>query len=618
MLKKIRHFFREYIQFGLALVASIIGIGLMLGGLKTASNWVLGITAIANVVPLLYGMYRDLQSGKYGIDILAATAIITSVILGEYLAGIIIVLMLTGGEALEDYAENRAKVELDALLNRAPKLAHLLKGQKETDIKLSEIRVGDKLIVKPGEVVPVDGTILDGQTTIDESSLTGESLPVDKNIGETLMSGAVNQDGVIIMRATETAEHSQYQQIIKLVKAAANTESPFVRLTDRYAVPFTILSFAIAGAVWIISGDPSRFLKVIVVATPCPLLLAAPIALISGMSRAAKHGIIVKSGSALERLAETRTMAFDKTGTLTEGTPQIDTITTFNSFKKDDVLALAAALEANSTHILARAITNGASSRKLAVYKAKNLQEKPGFGLSAVVGGRQVLVGKLDYMRQNEVAIPKNFKNSTVKSTITFVAAGGKLAGFISFADKPRSDSKDMLTRLRRLGILHTLMVTGDNKAAAQNVAKQLGIETVVADALPGDKIRAIEAVKYRPVAFVGDGVNDAPVLTASDIGIALGARGATAASESADIVIMTDDINQVTRSVEIAKKTFFIAQQAIIIGIGMSVAMQIVFATGRYSASLGAALQEVVDVTVIFIALRAHGSFRKPKLKKA
>lgn len=612
MLKKISRFFREYKQFGIVVVSFLVGIAFDVAGMDNIAHWIFSVSAILNTLPLLREMYRDIQTGKYGIDILAATAIITSVVLGEYYAAMIIVFMLTGGEALEDYAENRAKVELDALLERAPKKAHVLRGRKEIDIPISQVVIGDKLVIKPGEVVPVDGIILEGRTSIDESSLTGESLPLDKRQGDTLMSGAVNIDGVLTIKANETAANSQYQQIIKLVKNAASTESPFVRLTDRYSIPFTIVSFSIAGFVWFISGDPMRFLQVIVVATPCPLLLAAPIALISGMSRSAKHGIIVKSGSALERLAEVRTIAFDKTGTLTMGTPLLDTVSTFAPHKKDDVLALTAALEQKSTHVLARAIVQAAENRKLSLPSLKSLQEFPGRGIAARVGGKSVLVGRLDYLREEGASLPKSFNARGVKSTATYVAINGTLAGVMTFKDEVRKDTASMLKRIRKLGIRHTLMITGDNAAAANKIAKKLKIENVVSDALPGDKIRAIESLRYRPVAFVGDGVNDAPVLTAADIGIALGARGSTAASESADVVIMTDDVNQVAKSVEIAQKTFSIARQAIVVGIGMSIVLQIIFATGRFAPSLGAALQEVVDVAVILIALRAHGSFRK------
>ncbi len=612
MLKKMVKFFRDYKHFGLVTITALISLGLDIGGIDTAAHWILGTTAILSALPLLYGMIQDLRDGKYGIDILAATAIITSVILHEYWTAIIIVFMLTGGESLEDYAEKRARVELDSLLNRAPKKAHILRGRKVVDVAVKEIRVGDKVIIKPGEIVPVDGVIVDGESSLDESSLTGESLPIDKKKGDQLMSGALNMEGVMTLRATHTAEDSQYEQIIKLVKNAASTESPFVRLTDRYAVPFTIISFAIAGTAWAISGHALRFLEVIVVATPCPLLLAAPIALISGMSRAAKHGIIIKTGSALERLAEVKTIAFDKTGTLTHGRPIVDTITTFKPFTKDDILANAASLELGSNHILALAIVDAARGKNLHLPKAKMLREQPGHGLSGKVGKYNILAGKFSYLMEQGVAFPASFTPNDIKTTVTLVAIDGKLAGYISFSDELRAESKPMLERLRKLGIKKFLMVTGDNKAAALMIAKKLSISEVVSEALPADKVRALEEVTPRPVAFIGDGVNDAPVLTASDVGIALGARGSTAASESADVVIMLDDIGHVAKAVEIAKNTFKIAKQAILVGIGMSIILQLVFFTGKFRPVIGAALQEIVDVSVIFIALRAHGSFRR------
>lgn len=612
MIKKVAKFFSEYKQFGLVLVAILISLGLDLGGIDIAAHWILGVTAALSTVPLLWGMLQDLRDGKYGIDLLAATAVITSILLHEFWTGIIIVFMLTGGESLEDYAEKRARIELDALLSHAPKKAHVLRGRKVVDVSIDQVRIGDKVLVKPGEIVPVDGIVVEGESSLDESSLTGESVPINKKKGDDLLSGALNIEGAITMRATHTAEDSQYEQIIKLVKNAASTESPFVRLTDRYAIPFTIVSFIIAGTAWALSGHAIRFLEVIVVATPCPLLLAAPIALISGMSRAARHGIIIKTGSALERLAEVKTIGFDKTGTLTHGSPVVGIITTFKPFSEDEILSSAASLEQSSTHILARAIIEAAHNKKLHVVKAKQLQENPGHGLSARVGKDEVMAGKYNYLKDHDVVFPKEFSESKLKTTVTLVAINGKLAGYISFSDEIRTDSKAMLDRLRELGIKKFLMVTGDNKSAAAVIANSLSISEVVSEALPADKVRALEEIQPRPVAFVGDGVNDAPVLTAADVGIALGARGSTAASESADVVIMLDDIGRVAKAVEIAKNTFGIAKQAILIGIGMSIILQLIFFTGKFRPVMGAALQEIVDVAVIFIALRAHGSFSK------
>lgn len=617
MLKKFRRFFKHYKQLGFVIVTFILGVVLDVTKQHTAAHLILGLSASINVIPLLWGMLEDVRSGKYGIDILAATAIITSVLLKEYWAGMVIVLMLTGGEALEDYAERRAKTELGDLLKRRPKKAHLLKGGKTTDIIASKIQAGDKIVMLPGEVVPVDGIIIEGGSSFDESSLTGESLPVTKQVGDQVLSGSVNIEGSITIKAVHSAADSQYEQIIKLVRSAATSQAPFVRLADRYSIPFTVAAFILAGSVWFMSGQAVRFLEVLVVATPCPLLLGAPIALISGMSRAAKKGIIVKTGSSLERLAEVETIAFDKTGTLTLGTPVVNKVTTYHNFSQEEVLGYAASLELNSGHILARSIVAAAETKKIKIPKAKHVKELSGLGLKGRLSNKEIIIGRLNLMLDQEITMPKSFQQEGVKQTASFVAINGKLAGVITFTDNVRSETKSMLSRLKKAGIKHSLMITGDNKVTASAIAKQVGIERVEADCLPAEKIHKLETIKERPVAFVGDGVNDAPVLTAADVGIALGARGSTAASESADVVILLDDISRVADSVEIAKRTFFIAKQSILVGIFLSIGLMGVFATGRFKAVQGAAIQELVDVTVILNALRAHGSGRKSSRRK-
>ncbi len=612
MLGKVRKFFRSYLQFGLTIVSILVALPLDIFGFHSAAHIILGFSALANAVPLVWDMIQDLRAGTYGVDILAATAIISSVLLHEYWAGIVIVLMLTGGEALEDYAERRAKTELTALLERAPTKAHLMRGRKTIDVPVHQIRSSDKIIIKPGEVVPVDAEILEGTASFDESSLTGESLPQVKKVGEQLLSGSVNLDGLITARALRSAEDSQFEQIIKLVKSAAASKAPFVRLADRYSIPFTTLAFGIGISAWALTGQSIRFLEVLVVATPCPLILGAPIALISGISRAAKNGVIIKTGSALERLASVKTIGFDKTGTLTKGHPEVAKVEVFKPFAQETVLGLAAGLEQNSNHVLAKAIVGEAKKQTIKIIKAKNIREMAGHGLLAHVQGKEILVGRLDLMHDYSVQLPKGFSSSKVQQTAAYVAIDGKLAGVISFKDDVRPESKDTLARLRTLGIKNFLMVTGDNQATAAQIASQLGISEVKAEALPADKIHAIENVKNRPVGFVGDGVNDAPVLAASDVGIALGARGSTAASESADVVIMLDNIKQVAVGIDIAKYTFFIAKQSIWIGILISVGLMFIFSTGKFPPLYGAIIQEVVDVIVIFNALRAHGPWQR------
>jgi heavy metal translocating P-type ATPase len=606
-MRRVVRFIGDYKLLSVALLASIFGLVLELLKYHLAANLLIGSVAIAEVFPLLWDMWDDIRNGSYGIDILAATAIVASVVLHQYWAGMVVVLMLTGGKGLENFAEHRAKSELDALLEHAPQTAHVIRKGKTLEVKVSEIRLNDKIVIKAGELVPVDAVIIEGIASFDESSLTGESAPQLKRQHATLLSGSIDLDGAVTAKAIATAADSQYQQIIKLVRGAAATKAPFVRLADRYSLPFTVLAYALASAVWIISGHAIRFLEVIIVATPCPLLLAAPIALMSGMARASRYGIIVKTGSALERLAEAKTIAFDKTGTLTRGEPSVHAIKTYKDFSSDEVLRLAACLEQSSNHVLASAIVTDAKLKNLKLVKAKHVQEISGLGLQATLKEKKLLVGRLSLLQENDVKIPANLKHSAINQTAVYVAVNGQLAGVITLIDEVRPEAAATLSRLRGLGMRDIIMVTGDNKATAQTIAKQLGIDHVHAETLPADKLHIVTETKERPLIFVGDGVNDAPVLTAADVGIALGARGSAAASDSADIVIMLDDISRVATGIEIADKTFSIARQSILAGILLSVFLMVIFASGSFPPLLGAVLQEIVDVVVIFNALRAH-----------
>ncbi len=611
---------RKYPVFALVAAAMLVGLGFQLAGMHSITNVLLVAVSVIAAIQIVIEMAKTVREGGLGLDVLALTAIVVGVLLQEYWAAVVIALMLTGGEALEDYAELRATNELTDLMDRAPKQAHLAgKDGSTTDVRIEAVKVGDRVLVKPGEVIPVDGKIVKGTTSLDESSLTGESLPVGKKPGDELMSGAVNVDAPIIIEALHTSADSQYSQIIKLVTEATTAKSPFVRLADRYSLPFTAISYAIAFTAWAISSDVHRFLEVIVVATPCPLLIGAPVAIISGMSRAAKHGIIVKNGSSLERLAAIKSIAFDKTGTLTKGKPVIDAVESYGDMDENTVLSLAAAIESNSAHILAEAVVAEAKNRKVTSTSVENVSEEPGFGLRADWNGKKVLLGKYAFMHDNDATFRSEQAAAENERTTTFVAVDGKVVGALHFTDEIRQEAKATIQDLREHGVEHILMLTGDNQSVAKNIAQQVGITEVYAGLLPKDKVSGIKNIdrSYHPTGMVGDGVNDAPVLAASDVGIALGARGSTAASESADVVIMLDDVHKVAQAVRIAKDTIRIGLQSIWTGIIISVGMMLVFSTGHFPAVLGAALQEVVDVVVIINALRAHGSFAKKVRQK-
>lgn len=594
------------------LAVALAGGSLALLGYAEIARWGISLYCVGMAIKLAIGMLETLREGNFGIDILAVVAILSTVAVGEYWASVVIVLMLTGGESLEDYAAGRAKRELSTLLERAPRIAHRKKGKSTEDVPITDIAVGDELIVKPGEIVPVDGTLLEKVAIFDESSITGESLPVEHVNGDELLSGTVNGDHAISIKAVRTAEHSQYQQIVQLVEAAASIQSPFVRLADRYSVPFTLISFVIAGVAWAISGTPLRFAEVLVVATPCPLLIGAPVAIISGMSRAAKHGIIVKNGATLEKLARIATVAFDKTGTLTYGEPAVRHFALEKGVKQLDLLHLAASAEQQSTHVLAAALVAEAKLQDVKVSQPQKVKETTAQGVLATVDGKKVLVGKISFLTDNGVTV-KAAEKGQVSETAVHVAADGNYIGAIFFSDKVRENSRTTLDELYELGVTHTLMLSGDAAPTADRIAKELGITDVKAECLPQDKVDAIAKLTERPVLMVGDGVNDAPVLAAAEVGMAMGARGSTIASETADVVVMLDDISRVSFAIRIAKHTVSIALQSVWIGIIISVGLMALATTGVVPAVVGAGLQEVIDVIVIFNALRAHGSWGRP-----
>jgi len=602
---------REYYIVPLVIITMLVGLSLQFLGHVEWARWLLSIFSLLIAAKLVREMIGKLHEGKWGIDVLAVTAILSTVIVGEYWAAIVVVLMLSGGTALEAYANQRATHELSALLERAPSITHIkLQDGSTTDIPVIQVAVGDVLLIRPGEVIPVDAVLLDETASFDESGLTGESLPVEHTKGQELLSGSINGDWAINIRTLRTAQNSQYQQIIDLVKAASNSQAPFVRLADRYAVPFTIISFAIAGVAWIWSSDPIRFAEVLVVATPCPLILGAPIAFISGMSRAAKYGIIVKNGATLEKLAHIKTVAFDKTGTLTHGEPKVARILPVGNIDEAELLRVAASAEQRSAHILAQSLVQHAKAKHIQLVRVNNVKETTAQGVEATVANRRIIVGKRLFLEAAHLTVKTHTDDAG--ETAIYVGQDGKYIGCITFADEIRQNSRSTIEKLHSLGVVHTIMLTGDVKATARRIVNELDIEDMRAECSPKDKVDAIKDLTDRPVMMLGDGVNDAPVLAAADVGMAMGARGSTAASETADVVVLLDDISRSALAIQIASDTMRIALQSIWIGIVISVGLMLVASTGSIPAVIGAGLQEIVDVLVIINALRAHGDSTK------
>ena len=590
-------------------------------GLEEPVRLLASVYAAAVVLVRSVSMIRTLRKGRWGIDLLALMAVASTVAVGEYLAALVVILMLASGEGLEDFAHGRAVRELRSLLDRAPRFAHReIAGPVLDDVPVDAVVPGDVLVVRPSELVPVDGGLLSDSASMDESSLTGESLPVERHRGELLLSGSVNGEAAIRMRATATAADSQYSRIIALVEEASASRAPVVRLADRYAVPFTVLALAMAGTAWLLSGDPVRFAQVLVVATPCPLLIAAPVAFLAGTSQAARKGIIIKNTSTLEQLARARTAVFDKTGTLTSGRPVLERVELASGPGQGNgegsaagrLLQLAASAEQFSSHVLASSVIEAAAARNLRLLPVTQATEHATQGVEAVCGGERVVVGKAGLVG----ATASGFRAAALQSgqLAVYVAINGTYAGALIMKDPLRADAMDTLATLHRLGIRHTMLLTGDAHATAAHIAREAGIRHVKAECLPADKVSEVAAIAERPVLMVGDGVNDAPVLAAADVGVAMGAKGATAASESADVVVMLDDLSKVALAVAIGKRTLAVALTSIWTGIGASIALMAVAMTGYIPAVTGALLQELVDLATIVNGLRAlHGADRLP-----
>ncbi len=606
---RLRRFLWRYRMVAATILVGLVGTGLWLGGLSEAVRWLFSAFSLAIAAWQAVGMVRQMIHGRFGLDVLAVTAIVATVLVGEYVAALIVVLMLTGGEALEDYADRRARHELDALLARSPRVAHRLDRGVVVDIPVDEVAVGDTLLVRPAEVVPVDGRLASDEGVVDESSITGESLPITLARDDLVLSGAVNGADAIEIRATATAAESQYAQIVALVKQAQESRAPVVRLADRYAMPFTLLALAIGGAAWAIAGDADRFAEVLVLATPCPLLIAAPVAFIGGMSRAARAGILAKGGGVLEQLANAKTAVFDKTGTLTAGRPAVTAIRPAPGFTEEELLRAAASAEQFSAHVLAASLLRASADRGIRLDRTETATEHTASGVAARVNGHDVRVGKFDFVLAGAADAARTRLEPGELGV--YAEIDGGFAGAIVAADAPRANAAATLERLRRLGITNQLMLTGDAQVTAEHIATELGIEHVRAECLPADKVSAVAAITERPVIMVGDGVNDAPVLAAAEVGIAMGARGATAASEAAAAVILVDDLARVADAVAIGRDTVRIALRSIWIGIIVSVLLMAVAAFGIIPATIGAILQEAVDVVTIVAALRAIGSRR-------
>lgn len=569
------------------------------------------IATVPVVVGLAISIVRDFLAGRFGVDAIALISMTGALSLGQPLAAVVVALMYSGGNVLEEIAVARAEHNLRSLIDRAPRGAHRLVSSGIEDVPIEKVAVGDHLLVRAGEIVPIDGIITSNTATIDESALTGEPLPVAKTRGAPTFSGTLNTGNTFEMAASSVAAESTYAGIVRLVTVAQAAKAPFVRLADRYALVFLPITFFVALVAWLISGNLIRSLAVFVAATPCPLILAAPVAFIAGVAQSARRGIMVKGGGPLEALARARTVLFDKTGTLTVGGARLLSIETAARENPEEVLRLGASLEQASHHVLAGAIVRVATERGLILKLPQKVTEVTGSGLRGVIEGKTISAGSRELIFANqhtpEWALRAIRRASWRSALIVFVAVEGRPIGALLLADELRSDTPRAIRMLREAGIARIVMITGDRAAAAQAIGAALDLDGVLADRVPSDKVDAVRAErKLCPTIMVGDGINDAPALASADVGIALGARGASASSEAADVVVLTDRLDRVGEAIEIAQRARGIAVESIVAGMGLSALAMLAAMIGWLAPVPAAIFQEVIDVAVILNALRA------------
>ncbi len=562
-------------------------------------------------------MTRDLLSGRLGVDAIAFLSMSGALVLDQMLAGIVVAIMYAGGNVLEDLAVARAERDLRSLIDRAPRIAHRRSPSNVEDVPIEQIVVGDEILVRAGEVIPVDGVIVSKAAMIDEAALTGEPIPVSRQAGDLVRSGCLNAGEAFEIRTAATARESTYARIVRMVSAAHTAKSPFIRMADRYALLLLPVTMALAGCAWLYSDDPVRALAVFVAATPCPLILAAPVAFISGVAQAAKRGILIKGGGPLETLAQAHTVMFDKTGTLTVGGARLVAIETAPGQGAEEVLRLAASLEQASHHVVAAAIVEAAREKGLKLTLPTGVRESMGSGLEGVIDGRTVKVGSHQMVYGSgklETWAARALRRAAWRSALSvFVAADGRTIGAVLLADELRRETPRAVQALRTAGVTRIVLVTGDRADAAETIAAALDVDAVLADREPADKVDAVVTERRQnSTVMVGDGINDAPALAAANVGIAMGARGASASSEAADVVILTDRLDRVSDAVVIARRSHSIALQSIMAGMAMSGLAMILAAVGLLPPVAGALTQEAIDLAVILNALRALSSGRK------
>jgi heavy metal translocating P-type ATPase len=594
---------------GFAALGLLVGASLNWSGQPVAAGWAWSVATAPVLLALFVQIVISLRKGDVGLDIVAALSMSAALAFGEPLAANVVAMMYAGGQVLEDFAQGRAKKEMTALMGRVAQTAMRFNGDVLEQVPIAAIRPGDRLLIRQGDVLPVDGRVASDVAVLDLSALTGESLPQNILKGSEALSGSASAGVAFELIASRPAAESTYAGIVRLVEAAQSSKAPMVRMADRYAVGFLALTVTIAAITWFLTQDTIRVLSVLVVATPCPLILAVPVALISGMSRTARMGVLVKGGGVLETMSRIRTVILDKTGTVTHGQAAITEIKTQMGFAEGDVLKAAASLDQASGHVVATALIKAAQSRDLVLTAPSDVVETPGTGIKGTVDGRTVVVGGNGFVARESgnVRADDLLKDVDPTAMTVTVAIGGKVAGVIVLQDQIRTDAKTMLQDLRQSGVKRLVLASGDRSDITQEVGRQLGFDLVLGSLSPDGKVAAVRSeLDGGPVMMVGDGVNDAPALAAADVGVAMGAHGTASSSEAAGVVLLVDELAPLVKAMAVARRSRIIAVQSVIAGLGLSLCAMGFASFGYLPPVEGALIQEVIDVAVILNALRA------------
>jgi P-type E1-E2 ATPase len=599
-VKRLVYYLQTYKLLSWVLIGALVSLILQFSHLATATHLVIIVVSFITIVSLLWGMWLSIRAGVYSIDLPGVAAIIAAVILRQYWAALVVDFILVANLPLKNIFISRFHHQQSKLLNALPKQGHVFRKRRLIDIPINEIHTGDEIEIRPGEIVPLDAVIKLGDSNFNETCLTGDSHIQQRQVSETILAGTTNISHVIRAKVLRTDAEGQYRQLMRFERSAIGSPAPIMQQADFYSLFFMLGAYSLAAAAWLVSGQPIRFLEVIIIASPISFGLIPIFSLIAGLHQSVKYGIVIKTGSALEQLANAKTVVFDKTEILAHQAVKIENIVHFKPSSQRELLKLAGSITQRSNQALAKAVVQAVTTKKVRLLRAKHIQELPGFGFEAHIGSYNVMLGDSRLMQERQVVLPRHFKYTQVKQPAIYLAADNKLIGYLTYKYSFRDDLKPTLNQFGKLGIIRSLLLTDESQSAATRVAKQLGMTDIGSKIIPGEELLAIEQIKEKPLLYIGDGLTDVPIMVAADIGIAVGVLGSLAAGEPADVIIMQDNLETVTKALAVAKKVIRNIKLGIVLAVGLSLLAMLGLASGKVSPLDGAFIRAAIEIVIL------------------